>query len=272
MVASSYFVRSGRSTYRATEHTGGAWNEREQHIAPAFGLLAHLMETDFTARRGEEMFLSRLSFDVFGTMPIAEVEYAVRVVRPGRTIELLEAALFCQGRQVVSGRGWFMQERDTGGVAGTPLPGIPPPDEHEVWVPSAEWPGGALKDLQCRRLLHEPGRGTCWLSTPVLLVDDAPVSNLARTTGLLDFANGMATRARPEQVLFPNLDLTAHFFRRPGPGPVGFDTSVSFGTTGVGLTHTILHDATGAMGSLAQALTVRPVGSGPAVVAVEEPL
>ncbi len=33
----SYFERLGPTSFRATEHVGGAWNEAEQHIAPALG-------------------------------------------------------------------------------------------------------------------------------------------------------------------------------------------------------------------------------------------
>jgi hypothetical protein len=38
---------------------------------------------------------------------------------------------------------------------------------------------------------------------------------------------------------------------------VGFDTSVSFGATGLGLTSSVIHDQDGPVGTLAQTLTVR---------------
>lgn len=68
----------------------------------------------------------------------------------------------------------------------------------------------------------------------------------------------MAVRADPSTVAFPNLDLTAHLFGMPEGEWLGFDTSVSFGQQGLGLTSTVLHDARGPIGTLAQALTVRP--------------
>ena len=73
-----------------------------------------------------------------------------------------------------------------------------------------------------------------------------------------DLSNGMAVRADPRTVAFPNLDLTAHLFRVPEGEWLGFDTPVSFGQQGLGLTSTVLHDARGPIGTLAQALTVRP--------------
>ena len=39
---------------------------------------------------------------------------------------------------------------------------------------------------------------------------------------------------------------------------VGFDTSVSFGSAGIGLTHSVIHDIDGPVGVVAQILTIRP--------------
>ncbi|MFN7242916.1 MAG: thioesterase family protein, partial [Dietzia cercidiphylli] len=60
----------------------------------------------------------------------------------------------------------------------------------------------------------------------------------------------------------PNIDLTAHLFREPRGEWVGFDTRVSFGPGGLGLTSSTLHDESGPIGTLAQTLTVRPVTPG----------
>ena len=71
----------------------------------------------------------------------------------------------------------------------------------------------------------------------------------------------MTVRADPRAVAFPNLDLTAHLLRPPvldAGGWLGYDTTVSFGPAGHGLTSTVLHDAVGPLGTVAQILTVRP--------------
>jgi hypothetical protein len=94
--------------------------------------------------------------------------------------------------------------------------------------------------------------------TDVPLVADEKASALSRTVGLLDIANGMTVRAAPEQVLFPNVDLTAHFFAQPQGEWVGFDTTVSFGSEGVGLTTSVVYDERGPVGTSSQCLTVRP--------------
>src|SRR5690625_358107 len=257
----TYFVRTWRSTYRATQHTSGAWNEGDQHIAPVLGLLTHLMESDVGQRHTQPMVMTRVSFDIYGTMPITEMEYEIHVLRPGRTIELVEANLSCQGRQIVRSRAWFLAQSDTYEYAGSAFEPIPPISQHHPWTPANAWQGGALAALKCSRLLHAPGRGTFWLCTDIGLIDDAATSPLANAVGLFDFANGMVARANPNDVVFPNVELTAHLLREPIDGPIGFDTRVSFTDHGIGLTHSVLHDEAGPLGSLAQSLTVRPLAT-----------
>jgi hypothetical protein len=122
------------------------------------------------------------------------------------------------------------------------------------------WPGGFIASTEVRRDQDEPGRARFWVRTATPLVDGEPVSDVARCAGLLDIANGMTVRAAPEQVAFPNVDLTAHFFEEPRGDWIGFDTSVSFGATGLGLTSSVLHDQHGPVGTVAQTLTVRTEG------------
>lgn len=257
-----YFERTGPTAFRATEHTGGAWTLDEQHIAPALGLLAHVVEADRDSRRSEtgdnRLPLARLSFDILGTLPIAEVETAVAVRRPGRTIELVEATLSHGGRPAVILRAWLLQQRDTAAVAGTHSPTIPSPDATPEWDPTTVWPGGFIRTARLRRRQAEPGRGHFWVRTDEALVADEPVSPTAAAVGLLDIANGMTVREDPAKVAFPNVDLTLHLVRAPRPGWIGFDTSIAFGDNGIGLTSSVVHDESGPVGSLNQILTVRP--------------
>lgn len=259
--AMAYFERTGPSTFRATEHTGGAWALDEQHIAPSLGLLAHVVEVDRDRRRPDDptpLPLARLSFDILGTLPIEEVETSVTVRRPGRTIELVEATLSHNGRPAVLLHAWLLQTRNSSAVSGTGFTSIPGPDETPEWRPSDAWPGGFIKTAEVRRTQVEPGRGHFWVRTIEQLLDDEPVSPTASAVRLLDIANGMTVRQHPRDVAFPNLDLTAHLVRAPKPGWVGFDTSVTFGDSGIGLTSSILHDEDGPIGALNQILTVRP--------------
>lgn len=251
-----YFKRLSETSYLATASTGGAWNTAEQHIAPALGLLVHCVDVHKNERKRDDLVISRLSFDILGTVPIGVVETTVAVVRPGRTIELVEAALLRDGRPVVSLRAWLMRSSDTADVAATPLASISPLEHMPKWDPTTLWPGGYIASVDVRRTQIEPGRADYWVRTTQAVIDE-PTSPLASIATLFDIANGMTVRASPEEVAFPNLDLTVHLFRQPRTPWLGFRTDVSFGDNGIGLTHSILHDEAGPLGTMSQILTIR---------------
>ena len=254
----AYFERVSDSAFRATDQVSGAWSVEDQHIAPALGLLAHVVELDRDRRGRDGLVVGRLSYDILGIVPVDEVDTAVTVVRPGRTIELVEATLSHRDRAAVRLRAWLIQARDTTEFQGTALPPIPPPQDMPPWDPTTVWPGGFIASVEVRRAQVAPGRASFWVRTPLPLIHDEPASRLASLAGLLDIANGMTVRADPRAVAFPNLDLTAHLFAEPRGEWVGFDTAVSFGLGGVGLTTSAIHDLSGPIGTVSQILTLRP--------------
>ncbi len=256
----AYFERLSQTSFRPTEHVGGAWVEDEQHIAPAIGLIAHAVEVDHAARRSDRLQLARLSCDILGTLPLEPFDLTVSVMRPGRTIELVEARLSHAGRPAVIARAWLAQAFTTTEIAASPLPRIASPSELPHWNPAEVWPGGFIRMLEVKRKEHEPGRAQFWLRSDVSLVAGEEVSATANALRLLDAANGMTVRQPINEVAFPNVDLTVHLFRAPVAGWTRFDTAVSFGPTGLGLTTSVLHDALGPFGQLTQCLTVRPQG------------
>lgn len=250
----AYFRRVGDDAYHPSRDVEGAWSTDEQHIAPALGLLAHVLERDHAGTA----LLSRVSFDILGPLPIDTVEVRTRVLRPGRSIALVEAALAHGGRDAVLARAWFLQRYETADLAGTDFPPIPGLAAAEPWSPATVWPGEFLTTLDVRRAAVAPGRGAFWVRPRVPLVDGEPVGPTARMLGVIDVANGMNVRVSPDEAQFPNLDLTASVFRTPEGEWIGGDTTVSVGADGRGLTHSVLHDEIGPFGSVTQSLTVRP--------------
>ena len=250
----AYFDRLDDTTFGPTGLVSGGWDPDEQHIAPALGLLAHAVETE----RGNGLQLARLSYDILGTLPIEPVQVHVEVLRPGRTIELVQATLSHAGRPAVLLRAWLLRAYDTVDLAGSSFPTVPGPDDMPVWDPDGTWPGEFVRSVEARRCQEEPGRAMSWVRTAVPLVGDEPVSATARALGLIDIANGLTPRRPTAQVAFPNVDLTVHLVGPPRSDWLGFDTTVTFGPTGLGLTHTVLHDTHGPLGVVSQSLTVRP--------------
>lgn len=254
----SFFERTGPHEFAASPLVQGAWNGTEQHIAPSLGLIAHAIESDQQQRRRNSLKLGRLSYDILGTIPIGPVRINVTVLRPGRTIELVEARMSSDGRPVVLARAWLMQGFDTEAIAGTSFPALSPPEAVPAWDMSTIWAGACIASMELRREEIGTGRARAWLRTNVDLLGGEDTSPTADMLALADIANGIAPRMPPERVAFPNLDLTVHLLRSPQPGWLGLDTTASFGPNGIGLTHSIMHDSHGVLGSIVQSLTVRP--------------
>lgn len=253
-----YFTQVDGDVYEPTERVGGAWNPEEQHVCPLLGLMAQRAERDRDERREDGLLMSRLSFDILGTLRMEPVQLRTRVLRPGRSIELVEVVASQGGRDGVAMRAWLMQPHDSVQVQGHHFEPMPAADDMDEFDVSTVWDGGFIASIDAIRTRHAPGRAQVWARSDTRLLEGVEQSDLDYFAGMLDLANGIAVRAEPEEVLYPNIDLTAHFFRQPEGEWVGYDTRVTFGAEGIGLTETVLHDFRGPVGTSSQILTVRP--------------
>lgn len=251
-----YYVALGDGRYRPTEHAQGAWQPTEQHMAPVSGLLVHALERHDPR---PDLQWGRISFDILGMIHLEETTVRTRTLRPGRTIELVEATASAGGRDVVRATAWRLAVTDTAAAAGVEHQPLPGPDLAGPWQGMAHWGGGFIRSLEFRELPGgQPGRRSVWVRTTHPLVAGEDSSPLAAWAGLLDTANGIAIRESPRDWLYPNVDLTLHLHRTPVGGWLGLQTSVAWGPSGLGLTSSVASDAQGPVGTVEQALTVRP--------------
>jgi hypothetical protein len=250
----AYYVRLREHRFVSTLHSQGAWQAGEQHLAPTAGLLLAEVERRLPGNK----VVSRASFDVLGVIHSGEFAIDVEVVRPGRSIELIEASMRHGDRTSIRARIWRLVTADTTGVQGVEWAPLPSPDAMRSFAFSSVWSGGFVNSLDARQDIDaRPGRGRSWLRTPYPLVAgeaDPPVAGFLK---LIDTANGLVVRERPGDVFFVNVDLTVHFFRQPEAAWTGFDTRVNFGPGGLGETFSVLSDVHGPVGTAAQSLTVR---------------
>jgi acyl-Coa thioesterase superfamily protein/acyl-CoA thioesterase superfamily protein len=251
----SYYVSTGPSSYRPTRHAQGAWAPDQQHMGPISGLLVQVLE-ECSPR--PELTLSRVVFDILGVITLDEVTVQAEVVRPGRTIELLEATMIQHERVVVRAHAWRLLTSDTSQLAGRSTAPMPGPDQATSWDGSETWSGGFIASLEMKVLPdRRPGRGQVWIRPRVPVLESTRPRELARFVGMVDTMNGVAIRVPPDTATFPNTDLTVHLFRQPSGVWLGLDVEVAFGSTGVGMTSAVLHDETGEFGRALQILTLR---------------
>ncbi|MFG2868199.1 thioesterase family protein [Streptomyces sp. NPDC048338] len=258
-VRESYYVRTDEHRYKPTSHAGGAWSAGEQHFSPLAGLVVHAIDRHLAGRPDQGLVLARISYDILGRIALAECEITVETVRPGRTIELLEAVVRIDDRPVVRARAWLLASQDTSAVADSPHEPLPDPESLPSWAMNSAWDGGYVSSIDVRRTPPtRRGRTAAWISSLVDLVAGETASPLASYVALVDTANGIAVQQDPTAWMFPNLDLTIHLHRQPRGPWTGLDTTVAFGPSGQGLTSSVLHDVSGPVGHAEQILTVRP--------------
>ena len=254
-----YYERIDDSRFKPTAHASGAWNPGEVHFSPLSGLVVHAIDRHREARAGDGLALGRISFDILGFLALDECEVRVETVRPGRTIELVEAVVTVADRRVVTARAWFLAATGTAAVAGGGAQPLPDPEGLESWPLHTVWAGGYVASLDVRPVAApQPGRTTAWINTGMDLVAGEKVSPQAEFVSRVDVANGIAAREPMDSWVFPNVDLTVHLHRQPEGRWTGLDTSVVFGPTGLGVTSSVLHDVRGPVGRAEQLLTVRP--------------
>ncbi|HEY5224197.1 MAG TPA: thioesterase family protein [Microbacteriaceae bacterium] len=255
--AEPYYIALGGGRFESTVHAQGAWNPHEQHMAPVSGILTHCLE-GFSPR--PDLRMARLSFDILGLIPDGEFEVITSMLRPGRTIELVQAELIASGRVAVRATAWRMQRSDTSEVAAIEDPPMPARDQRAEPASLTTWPGGYIRSIDVYPTVdHRAGGGSAWLRTRHPLVSDTPYSEFAALIGLVDTSNGIAVRVPPgaDGYAFPNLDLQAHLHREPTGRWLGLQNSVTFGSDGIGLTSSVLHDEIGPFGRAEQILTLR---------------
>lgn len=244
------------SQYRCTELVQGAWNPHEQHMAAASGVMCAELE-QFQPR--PEMRIGRISFDILGLIPATDFEINTRVIRAGRTIELVEATMGAQGKDCIIARVWRMMTQDSTAVMGIEDAVQQRPTHLPVQNILGNWDGKFIQTVksQVEPSTHRAGKGIVWLNTDVDMVEGQATSDFVHLMGMLDTANGIVPRLPDLSWAFPNLDLQIHLLRMPRGRWLGLETQQQYGDDGIGLTSSVLHDDFGVFGRSEQILTLR---------------
>jgi hypothetical protein len=253
-----FYEPLGDDRYASTVHTTGPWSRLTQHLGPPSALLVRAMER---LPSPAPMMIARVTVEILGPVPVAEVAVTASVDRPGRSVELLSAELSADGRVAVRARAWRIVRSDTQSVAADLGEPLAPPSEGRVITRPEGWGPGYLDIMEWRALsgsFSAPGPATIWARQGVPLVGDEEPSGLQRLLTVADSGNGISNRLDPRKWLFINADLTVHVYREPVGEWIALDAATAIGPEGIGTAASVLHDLSGPVGRGAQALLVRP--------------
>ena len=243
--------------WRATVHTTGPWDARFQHGGPPSALLARALER--CAPR-EDLTVARVTCEILGPVPVGELEVTARVLRPGRSVELVEAVLSAGGRAAVRAAAWRVLR--TSAPAVDPR-ATPPPPLPEVATPmsGSGWVDGYLSAVEWRVArggFLTPGPATAWTRLLHPLVPDEEPSPLQRVLAVADSGSGLSSELDLHDWHFINCEVTVHLSREAVGEWVCLDATTTIAPGGSGLATSVLSDRSGPVGVGAQSLLVAP--------------
>jgi hypothetical protein len=252
----AFYEPLGDGRYRSTDYTRGPWDDEFQHAGPPSALLGRELER--CAPR-DDMLLARVTFDILGPVPVAEVELQARVIRPGRSVELLEAELRAGGRPAVTARAWRTLVTGAADIGDGARPAPPRPPAAE---PDPTWErfgyGSAVELRFASGRWDRPGPATVWTRLRVPILPDEEPSGVQRVLAVADSGNGVSAVLDFERWLFINPELTVHFSRRPRGEWICLDAATGIASGGAGLATSVLSDDDGPVARGAQSLLVAP--------------
>jgi len=263
------FFTSEGGTYVPSELTRGPWDPDSQHAGPPAALLGR--EIERLAADGPRQ-VGRITYEILRPVPIAPLRIEVSVVRPGRSVELVEATMADERGPVVRATAWRLRvaaleplapaaEEGTG-TQSTLRPAFAPPGPAEghsaEFFPTGESVGyhTGMEYSFVRGSFLAPGPATVWMRMRHPLVGGENPTPLQRVLIAADSGNGVSATLDWRHWVFINVDLSVHLHRMPVGEWVCLDAITLPERSGIGLADTALYDERGPLGRAAQTLLV----------------
>lgn len=254
----AFYIPDG-DRFVATELTRGPWDPDAQHAGPPAALIGRALER-CDGRPGASQ-IARVTYEILRPVPIGSVVVEARVVRPGRSVELLEASLSsADGEVAVRALAWRIRTEE---VELPPLFEANPPPGPDAGEPEPFFDTGhdvgyhtAMDIRFVRGSFREPGPATVWMRPRQPIVAGEEPTPLQRVLVAADSGNGVSAVLDHARYLFINTDLSVHLHRLPAGEWVCLDAVTLPERHGVGMSDTALWDERGRLGRALQSLFV----------------
>jgi hypothetical protein len=251
------FFEKADEGFVATELTRGPWDPGAQHAGPPSALLGREIER---VEGGEEFQVARVTFEILRPVPIGPVRVEAELVRPGRSVQMIEATLSGEAGELMKARAWRIRTSEIEIPEGVMTTPVVPPGPEEGGKPEFFSTGqdvGYHTAMEWRSLkggFLEPGPATLWLRQVCALVEGEQPSPLQRTLVIADVGNGISAVLDPREYLFINVDLSVHLERMPEGEWICVDAVTRPRSNGIGSAESVLSDGRGRIGRAVQTL------------------
>jgi hypothetical protein len=255
-LSNSFYVQVDDGIYQSTENTAGPWEETAQHGGPPAALIGRAVER--TGDR-EDMQVARITLEILRPVPVARIEVNARVARPGKNVEMLEANMSHEGKDLVRATAWRFRRSELP----LPRPEEPPPetgpDEGEPIEPfPTAWKSyfQAIDWRLASGTFPALGPAAAWFRMRVPLLENEEPSPLTRVLVAADSGSGISAVLDWTEWVYVNTDLTVNLHRRPAGEWVCIDASTTVQPHGIGLAASTIFDTEGSVGRGAQSLYI----------------
>ena len=264
-MSESFFEPEGDGRYRSTELTRGPWDPDSQHAGPPAALIGREIEALVGGRiggtDGPPAQVGRVTYEILRPVPISALTVSAEIVRPGRSVELVDATLSSGGEPLIRATAWRLRTTDVefedpAGRREAP-PGPDQGKEGEFF--HTGYDVGYHTAMEYRFVagaFMEPGPATVWMRATVPLLPGEELSPLQRVLVAADSGNGVSSALDWRSYLFINVDLSVHLHRMPEGEWVCLDAATLPEHNGLGIADTALLDQHGPIGRAVQTLLV----------------
>lgn len=257
--AQSYFRQGDDGLFHANDPARGPWSRDHCHAGPVTGLIARAAEREI----GADKMLTRLTLDILRPVPMHGLEITVDVTRNTRTLATTRLELHDpDGTRCVVATSMHLVRQALQDMPTAPVSPLRFEDAEPGQFPLSR----ALHDAPAfsqfvqaafpRGQSAGPGPKTIWMRAPNLLEGErqSPIQSIC---ALADCGNGISFNAQPSEIGFMNTDLTLQIHREPESAWLASESVSHWQDSGIGMSHSVLHDTRGPVGVALQTLVLR---------------
>ena len=240
-----------------TEHAVGPWDPNALHGGAPASLFAHLFNS---VEAPAPMDVARITVELLRPVPRSPLAVAVRVARPGRKVQLLEATMTAGDTDVARATAVRLRRAEMT-VPERALDADPPPapPEDATDLSRGPWVGfGRAHEIRIAEGRLGEGPTRCWFRLRYPVVGGTTPAPLERVMAASDFGNGISTALGFMDYVFINPDLTVYLHRQLEGEWVCLDARTSVEPSGIGMATSRLLDRRGAIGRAVQSLLIDP--------------
>lgn len=254
----AFYIPVDEHRFESTEHTIGPWSDESQHAGPPSALIGRAIQ-----QHGDNshFHVARITFEILKPVPLVPLTVTAEVVRPGRSVELVEATLSTDDAEVMKARAWRIKETGPHDLEAA-TPDLSPPPGPEEGKDVAKFTGtgylAAMEQSFISGSFLEKGPAVAWFRMRYPLIESEEPSPLTRVLIAADSGNGISASIDWGKWWFINPDLSVYLHRLPEGEWVCLDAVSTPRENGVGIALSTISDRDGVIGHGIQSLFIGP--------------